>query len=393
MSSGNSKKRWERTSVTNLLRHGVSGRYYARFKVGGKQKWIALGTDIFSVAKLRIADKSKRVLRQRTARNSINSGTCAMGDLLTVYKAHVAARVDLDPKSRKRMGEHCAYLGKTWPGFESLQPDEITRQAVSEWRNRALTDGTGYRPPGAKGNSKAVAGLSPSSFNKAVDVLRSLLNVAVERGALAANPLIGRGIKAKVTLRKPHLPEAAVLRAICDEIESGSGLGGWGLETADLCRFLMFTGCRKSEAAAVRWSDIDRARGIIRVAGTKTESAAREVPLIPAATALLEKIRTRRLKSAAMALNGEPQIDPAAPVLAVREAQGSLDRACAKLNAERLTHHDFRDAFATQAIEAGVDIPTIAAWLGHADGGTLLMRVYAHHRRAHSVAAAAKVNF
>ena len=60
---------------------------------------------------------------------------------------------------------------------------------------------------------------------------------------------------------------------------------------------------------------------------------------------------------------------------------------------ERLTHHDLRDAFATLAIEAGVDIPTVAAWLGHADGGALLMKVYTHHRRAHSVAQAAKVKF
>jgi integrase len=114
-------------------------------------------------------------------------------------------------------------------------------------------------------------------------VLRHLLNIAVERGALAGNPLLGRGIKAKVTLRKPHLPEAATLAAICDEIERGSGIGGWGMETADFCRFLMFTGCRKSEAAAGCWTDVDLARGIIRIAGTKTEAATREVPLIPPA--------------------------------------------------------------------------------------------------------------
>jgi integrase len=67
--------------------------------------------------------------------------------------------------------------------------------------------------------------------------------------------------------------------------------------------------------------------------------------------------------------------------------------ACRKLGVEALNHHDLRDAFATAAIEAGVDIPTVAAWLGHADGGALLMRVYAHHRRPHSLAQAAKVQF
>jgi integrase len=77
--------------------------------------------------------------------------------------------------------------------------------------------------------------------------------------------------------------------------------------------------------------------------------------------------------------------------LAVGEAGKSLANACRKFGVEPLTHHDLRDAFATLAIEAGVDIPTVAAWLGHADGGALLMRVYAHHRRAHSLSQAAKV--
>lgn len=393
MSKGNSKKTWERTSVTSLLRHSKSGRYYSRFIVAGKQKWTSLDTDVLSVAKLRIADEAKKVLRKRKARDAIKSGTCTMGDLGVIYKDRVKDRVDLNPKSRRRIAEHCDYIAKTWPDFLTLEPDEITREAVETWRNRALTVGTGFQPPHTNGKSKAVAGLSPSSFNKAVDVLRHLLNIAVERGALAGNPLVGRGIKAKVNLRKPHLPEAAVLCAICDEIEHGSGIGGWGMETADFCRFLMFTGCRKSEAAAVRWTDVDLARGIIRIAGTKTESAAREVPLVPAAKALLEKIRARRLKAATVAVDGQPQVDAAARVLAVAEAQRSLDRACGKLKVERLTHHDFRDAFATQAIEAGVDVPTVAAWLGHADGGALLMRVYAHHRRAHSVAQAEKVHF
>lgn len=94
-----------------------------------------------------------------------------------------------------------------------------------------------------------------------------------------------------------------------------------------------------------------------------------------------------------MAVDGVPNVDPKGKVLAVSEARKSLARACEKLGVELLTHHDLRDAFATAAIEAGVDIPTVAAWLGHADGGALLMRVYAHHRRAHSVSQAAKVVF
>ncbi|MBM3852032.1 MAG: hypothetical protein FJ399_02635 [Verrucomicrobia bacterium] len=115
--------------------------------------------------------------------------------------------------------------------------------------------------------------------------------------------------------------------------------------------------------------------------------------MIPAARALLEKLHAGRQNAASVAVDGVPQVDPKGKFLAVGEARKSLARACEKLGVELLTHHDLRDAFATSAIEAGVDIPTVAAWLGHADGGALLMRVYAHHRRAHSVYQAAKVVF
>jgi integrase len=60
---------------------------------------------------------------------------------------------------------------------------------------------------------------------------------------------------------------------------------------------------------------------------------------------------------------------------------------------ERITHHDLRHLFATRCIESGVDVPTVARWLGHRDGGALAMRTYGHLREEHSRAAAAKVTF
>jgi len=232
-------------------------------------------------------------------------------------------------------------------------------------------------------------GSSPSLINKCIDALRRMLDIAVERGQLAGNPLYPRGLKLKNTPRKPHLPEASKLTEIFAEIERGGGR--MSRNAADFCRFLAYTGCRLSEAQAVTWGAVDFKRGILRVCGSKTEAADREVPLIPAAKALLERLHLAQISSPSVPKVADGSLDPKRPVLAVGEAAKSLTRACKKLGVERLTHHDLRDAFATSAIEAGVDIPTVAAWLGHADGGALLMRVYAHHRRAHSVAQAAKV--
>ena len=41
----------------------------------------------------------------------------------------------------------------------------------------------------------------------------------------------------------------------------------------------------------------------------------------------------------------------------------------------------------------GADIPTVAVWVGHKDGGAVAMKTYGHLRREHSAAQALKVSF
>jgi len=106
------------------------------------------------------------------------------------------------------------------------------------------------------------------------------------------------------------------------------------------------------------------------------------VPLIPDARRLFERMRSER---------ADEPLD--AKVFRVRESQKALDRACKRVGAERITHHDLRHLFATRCIESGVDIPTVSRWLGHKDGGALAMKTYGHLRREHSIAQAQRVSF
>jgi len=43
-----------------------------------------------------------------------------------------------------------------------------------------------------------------------------------------------------------------------------------------------------------------------------------------------------------------------------------------------------RHLFATRAIEAGIDVVTVAGWLGHRDNGRTVLDVYGHLRKTHS---------
>ena len=55
--------------------------------------------------------------------------------------------------------------------------------------------------------------------------------------------------------------------------------------------------------------------------------------------------------------------------------------------------HDLRHLFITRCIQAKVDVPTIAYWVGHKDGGKLILETYAHLCKQHSAQQAALVVF
>jgi integrase len=85
--------------------------------------------------------------------------------------------------------------------------------------------------------------------------------------------------------------------------------------------------------------------------------------------------------------------DPSQPVLKVKEAQGFITSACRKLGIPRFTTHALHHLFGTACLESGVDVRTVAAWLGHKDNGALLLKIYSHVRRQHETEMVQKVRF
>ena len=120
--------------------------------------------------------------------------------------------------------------------------------------------------------------------------------------------------------------------------------------------------------------------------GTKN-SESRTIPINPAmhqlCVRLLEDTREPR----------DPKRQQKGYLLKLTECREALANACAKAGVPKIGHHDCRHLFTTRAIEAQVPIPTVARWLGHKDGGALLMRTYAHLLDAHSKAMAQRMTF
>jgi integrase len=138
-------------------------------------------------------------------------------------------------------------------------------------------------------------------------------------------------------------------------------------------RFLSLTGLRISEARALKWSDVSA--DSLSVPSAKG-GRRRTVPLVDGAASVLDRLR-------AVAV-GEGVLPAANPRKAIRSA-------CRRAAVPSMSFHCFRHLFATRCIESGVDLPTVARWMGHRDGGALLARTYFHLVDEHSRTMARRV--
>jgi integrase len=342
--------------VPNLLQYVIAGTYYARCKVNGKPVRLSLGTDVFSKAKQKLPDKLKELRKPK-----VEVGTFADGRMQFEEQTrcdHTLA--ELSKVYRLRCVER---LLKSWPDLATRKADSITE---SECRHWAQTYAEKY---------------SPQFFNNTLNVFRQILSLAgVGRDDNPAFKIKRLGVRSKPL----ELPTTEQFDRLLKEIETSGA--GQAKDCADLVSFLSFTGCRIAEMKQAFWRDVDWERNEITIhsvkrRATSNASLTRVIPLIPALRQLLERMREKH----------QPRADDR--ICRVSECQKSLTRACKVVGCARLTHHSLRHLFATRCVESGIDIPTVARWLGHSDGGMLALKIYGHLRREHSQNMASKVTF
>ena len=229
------------------------------------------------------------------------------------------------------------------PAFGTLRLDRIRRLDVERWFD-------------------AYSKTAPGGANLALQLLRQILNGAVDAGLIPANPTDGirRNPRSKLTrflstveIDRLHL----ALDRLVDERPSRR-------QQADIIRLLLLTGCRKSEIVRLKWPEVDG--DVLRLAETKTGS--RTVWLSEAARAIFD----RQARTGSRYVFPSPK-DPARPC--TRDVEfWYLARKEAGIEDVRL--HDLRHTVASQAVARGVALSTVAKMLGHANP-TMTLR-YAH---------------
>lgn len=383
MDSNIPTRRFEKTAVAGLYLRS-NGTYYSRYSLNGRRTWRCLNTDVFHVAKLRHARRTGDIEAARQQGVTINSDLRSLGALARALEAEV----NHSPAAESTKRQYRVWIERlrsNWlhNDFETAQARLVSVDTISELRQHLATKARRPQQPER-------LGYRPAVVNQTLTALRLMLEIAVKHGAIIKNPFsdsgaIRRSIYLPEDTRRPELPSNENMERIFADMgrvheperfdeTTLKYLQACADNAADHARFLAYSGLRLSEAQAMTWADIKGDTLIVR--GTKTDTSYRVVPIIPPLRAHLDHLRTKRISG---------------PILAVKTCIDALQRSCARLNLPTLRHHDLRHFFATACIESGVPIPTVSDWLGHADGGALLMRTYRHLRDRHSLEAAKMV--
>lgn len=172
---------------------------------------------------------------------------------------------------------------------------------------------------------------------------------------------------------------------------------------------MLYTGLRRGELLALKWSDIDfenmvlhvrralvKAKGKVTVTDGKTENAQRSIPLSPA---LIEVLRRHKVQQAKERLEAGPKWKDTGFIftsklgtfiypdnLTSRYLAPILERAGLK----GIHPHRFRHTFATWCVMNGIDIKKVSDWLGHYDEA-FTFRKYHHLMPGRDTAKDAKV--
>ncbi len=322
----------------SVYRYESSGTYFAIFRVQGKLKKKKLKSRSLREAKMEAAR-----LKEKTAGLVPGAGRYTLAALAD---RHLATTAHLSASTRLRNAGIVAKL-KEWPGA-SRPADSLTRSELLGWLN------------------ESTAGLSTDSRNKHLLLLRAIFDLAVRDRLLAESPLRDEKIS------KPPDPERLIpseqeVRAIIENIRDQC-YNADAADSANFVELLLLSGLGNSEAAALRWRDVDWDGNRISAYRNKTDTGF-HIPLYPRLRAFLESL---------------PRGEPDDRVLAVRNVRKALGNACKRLGLPNYTHRAIRRCFIRGAVERGIDFQTIASWQGHRDGGKLIAQVYSFLRDDHS---------
>jgi integrase len=217
--------------------------------------------------------------------------------------------------------------------------------------------------------------IKPATVNRELAYLRCMMNYFVRKDVLVKNPV------SRVKFFKEDNEQMRVVSVD----EERHYLMACNQPLRDFATLMIETGARPSELSALEWSNVHLNKDHIVIPRGKTKAARRKIPLTSRAAEILRR-RLGHRKGDFVFPGTRGGDDGSKPILKLNNAHhGALKRS----GVAPFRLYDLRHTFATRAAEAGVDIMTLAALLGHSRI-QMVMR-YAHPIEEHQFNAIRKM--
>ncbi|MDA7673473.1 tyrosine-type recombinase/integrase [bacterium] len=328
-----------------LYRNRSSGTYFALVKRKGKQIRKSLKTK-----DRKLAERRLREFRTKASRLTADSAERKTPFKILAKRWLTVHNSNLKASTAERYVRCVKELDKF---FGEIPVSEITKRQCEDWM------------------TQRAKGIAASTFNTDALVLKAVLDYAVRDGLILDNPanvIKRRRSKAKEIVIPTREEYEKLLEAI-DQLDGRAG------QSKILVQLLALSGMRLGEATRIEWREIDFKKEQFTVSGGEIgtkNGETRVVPLFPRLKLFLENLRPVN------------STDPRSPIITIESTKSALGSACKTAQLPHFTHHSLRHFFVSNAIEVGVDFKSIAAWIGHKDGGILVAQTYGHLREAHS---------
>jgi len=346
---------YKKTKVNGLFKSSSSGIYYAYVRTSKGPLKKSLRTNKFSIAKVRLPlvieemkEKAAGLVSLKKEKDSLRVFSEALAEYWRLKKSE-----DLKPSTLLYYQQIVDFFKVDVGELDVSQLDE---DFMRDWW-RGVCDK-----------------YSEQRSNNILSFMKAVLDLQKKYGLRKSNP--GDELE-RVIIKNAR--GALVSRDNLNAVRSSKSR--YSDEAADMIEFYAYSGLRTSELASLTWNDVGE--DFLNVAGAKGRGKDvvewRKVPIVAALRVVINKRRELCVESGS--------------IFSIKSPRFALNNACDKVGVDRMRLHDLRHLFATVCIGSGVDIPTVAKWLGHKDRGVLAMKTYGHLRDQHSITAAKRVNF
>jgi integrase len=341
---------------------GKSKFWIVQYRVGPQQRRESLG----DVRKVKL-DDARKIARHRFAQAELGTDpaaerakarSAAAATKLTL--ANVAARYLDAKRDVLRSSTYVRaerYFTVLFAPLKDQPIDSITRAAVAA-RLQDISKGHGRSAAhGARAN------------------LSALYNWAAREGLCDANPVShtndpSAGVKPRERVLSNH--ELVAVWKACEDDDFGR-----------IVRLLVLTGCRREEIAALKWSEIDLANGVITIPGTRTKNhRTLALTLPPMALDILRSAPRRGDREFVFGKRGGSYGAWSYSTMALN---GRILAAEGKALAH-WTLHDLRRTYRTGLGKIGVPPHVAELCINHVKGG--VQAVYDKHRYEGEIASA-----